>query len=58
MRKPPTWRWRTKAGISSSSRRRRKAGIPGLYRVDIFVGYEANDVTRMGTLRFTVMPKA
>ena len=32
--------------------------IPGLYRVDIFVGFEANDVTRMGTLRFTVTPKA
>ena len=32
--------------------------IPGLYRVDIFVGYEASDVTRMGTLRFTVTPKA
>ncbi len=32
--------------------------IPGAYRVDIFVGFEANDVTRMGTLRFTVTPKA
>lgn len=32
--------------------------IPGLYRVDIFVGFEANDMTRMGTLRFTVTPKA
>ncbi len=31
--------------------------IPGLYRVDIFVGYEANDFTHMGTLRFTVRPK-
>ena len=32
--------------------------MPGLYRIDIFVGYEANEVTRMGTLRFTVTPKA
>ena len=32
--------------------------IPGLYRVDIFVGFVASDVTRMGTLRFTVTPKA
>ena len=32
--------------------------IPGLYRVDIFVGFEASDVTHMGTLRFTVTPKA
>ncbi len=31
---------------------------PGLYRIDIFVGFEANDLTRMGTLRFTVTPKA
>lgn len=32
--------------------------MPGLYRIDIFVGYEANEVTRMGTLRFKVTPKA
>ena len=32
--------------------------IPGQYRIDIFVGYEANEITRMGTLRFTVTPKA
>ena len=32
--------------------------MPGRYRIDIFVGYEASDVTRMGTLRFTVTPKA
>ena len=32
--------------------------IPGLYRIDIFVGFEANDLTRMGSLRFTVTPKA
>ena len=31
---------------------------PGQYRIDIFVGYEANEITRMGTLRFTVTPKA
>jgi len=31
---------------------------PGLYRIDIFVGFEANDLTRMGTLRFTVTPNA
>ena len=31
--------------------------IPGRYRVDIFVGFEANDVTRMGTLHFTITPK-
>ena len=31
--------------------------IPGLYRVEIFVGFEANEVTRMGTLHFTVTPK-
>ena len=31
---------------------------PGVYRVDIFVGYEASDVTLMGTLRFTVTPRA
>ena len=32
--------------------------IPGRYRIDIFVGFEANDVTRMGTLHFTVTPNA
>ncbi len=31
---------------------------PGLYRIDIFVGYEANELTRMGTLRFTIAPHA
>ncbi len=31
---------------------------PGQYRIDIFVGYEANEITRMGTLRFTVTPQA
>ena len=31
---------------------------PGQYRIDIFVGYEANEITRMGSLRFTVTPKA
>ncbi len=31
--------------------------IPGLYRVEIFVGFEANEVTRMGILHFTVTPK-
>lgn len=30
---------------------------PGLYRVEIFVGFEANEVTRMGILHFTVTPK-
>ncbi len=36
----------------------REGWTPGLYRVEIFVGFEANEVTRMGTLHFTVMPKA
>ena len=36
----------------------RDGWMPGLYRIDIFVGYEASDVTRMGTLHFTVRPKA
>ena len=35
----------------------REGWTPGLYRVEIFVGFEANEVTRMGTLHFTVMPK-
>ncbi len=29
--------------------------MPGEYRIDIFVGYEANAVTKMGTLRFRVV---
>jgi len=29
--------------------------LPGQYHVDIFVGYEANAVTKMGTLRFHVL---
>ena len=29
---------------------------PGLYRIEIFVGYEATDLTRMGALRFTIAP--
>ncbi len=29
---------------------------PGLYRIDIFVGYEATDRTRMGAVRFTIAP--
>lgn len=32
--------------------------VPGLYRVEIFVGFEANEVTRMGTLRFRIAPRA
>lgn len=28
--------------------------VPGQYRIDIFVGYEANAVTKMGALRFHV----
>ncbi len=29
---------------------------PGLYRIDIFAGFEANDLSRMGTMRFTIAP--
>ena len=29
---------------------------PGIYQVRIFVGFEANAVTRMGTLQFTILP--
>lgn len=29
---------------------------PGHYRVEIFVGYIANDVSKMGTMRFTIAP--
>ena len=29
---------------------------PGAYQVHIFVGFEANAVTRMGTLHFTIVP--
>lgn len=29
---------------------------PGLYRVDIYVGYIANPVNKMGTMRFTIHP--
>ncbi len=31
---------------------------PGRYRIDIFVGFEASELTRMGTLRFTIAPRA
>jgi len=31
---------------------------PGRYRIDIFVGYEASELTRMGALRFTIAPRA
>ncbi len=31
---------------------------PGLYRIDIFAGFAANDLTHMGALRFTVAPRA
>lgn len=31
---------------------------PGQYRVEIFVGYIANDVNRMGTMRFTIAPNS
>ena len=36
----------------------REGWIPGVYRVEIFVGFEANEMTYMGTLRFRVTPKA
>ena len=29
---------------------------PGQYRVEIFVGYIANDVNKLGTMRFTIAP--
>ena len=29
---------------------------PGRYRVEIFVGYIANDVNKLGTMRFTIAP--
>ncbi|HNP60542.1 MAG TPA: hypothetical protein PKM72_06855 [Nitrospirales bacterium] len=29
---------------------------PGRYRVEIFVGFIANDVSKMGTMRFTITP--
>ncbi|MBA3612225.1 MAG: hypothetical protein H0W49_04755 [Nitrospirales bacterium] len=29
---------------------------PGRYRVEIFVGYIANEVSKMGTMRFTIVP--
>jgi hypothetical protein len=29
---------------------------PGQYRVDLYVGYIANPVNKMGTMRFTVRP--
>ncbi|MEO7859986.1 MAG: hypothetical protein ABIU05_06000 [Nitrospirales bacterium] len=29
---------------------------PGRYRVEIFVGYIANEVSKMGTMRFTIAP--
>ncbi|GJL58977.1 MAG: hypothetical protein NPIRA03_18340 [Nitrospirales bacterium] len=29
---------------------------PGPYRVEIFVGYIANDVNKLGTMRFTIAP--
>lgn len=32
--------------------------IPGRYRIELFVGFEANEVTHMGTLHFTVTPQA
>ncbi len=35
----------------------REGWLPGLYRIDIFVGYEASDLTRMGALRFTIAPR-
>ena len=33
-----------------------KGWQPGAYQIHIFVGFEANGVTRMGTLHFTIVP--
>ncbi|RMH02647.1 MAG: hypothetical protein D6704_13855 [Nitrospirae bacterium] len=32
--------------------------VPGRYRVEIYVGYEANPVTLMGSLPFTIAPQS
>ena len=31
---------------------------PGRYRVEIFVGYIANAINKMGTMRFTIIPSS